>query len=115
MKKYRVLQSTSFAMLICGSALLAGCQTDSPSQPTASPVPNVGFSADVTQVAIDACRAALAQEAPGAEIEVTGTEFSQANSAVYMALGPQRAPWRCLVSNDGRVSEVMFMGSEGAL
>jgi ABC-type glycerol-3-phosphate transport system substrate-binding protein len=84
-------------------------------QPSGSSMPNVGFSADVTQVAIDACRNALAQEAPGTAIEVTGSEFSQANSAVYMALGPQRAPWRCLVSNDGRGAEVMFMGSEGAL
>ena len=69
----------------------------------------------MTQVAIDACRAALAQEAPNTAIEVTGSEFSQANSVVYMALGPQRAPWRCLVSNGGQVSEIMFMGSEGAL
>jgi hypothetical protein len=102
------------AIALATAALLAACQSESPSQPTASQVPNVGMSPDVTQAAIDACKAALSKENQGVAIEVTGTEFSQANSAVYMALGPQRAPWRCLVGNDGRGAEVMFMGSEGA-
>jgi hypothetical protein len=103
------------AIALATVALLTACQADSPSPPAASQVPNVGMSPDVTQAAIDACKAALAKENQGVAIEVTGTEFSQANSAVYMTLGPQRAPWRCLVGNDGRGAEVMFMGSEGAL
>ncbi len=103
------------AIALATVALLAACQADSPPPQAASQAPNVGMSPDVTQAAIDACKAALAKEAQNTAIEVTGTEFSQANSAVYMALGPQRAPWRCLVGNDGRGAEVMFMGSEGAL
>jgi hypothetical protein len=102
------------AIALATVAFLAGCQADSPSPPTATQAPSIGMSPDVTQKAIDACKAALAKEAAGTAIEVTGSEFSQANSAVYMALGPQRAPWRCLVGNDGRGAEVMFMGSEGA-
>lgn len=78
-----------------------------------SPFPDVGFSADVSQTAVNACRGAVDAQTEGA-VQVVGTEFSQANNVVYMLVGPQQAPWRCLVSNDGRVSEVMFWGSEGA-
>jgi len=34
---------------------------------------------------------------------------------VMLGVGSQRAPWRCLVSNDGHVEEVSFAGSEGPL
>jgi hypothetical protein len=34
---------------------------------------------------------------------------------VMIGVGSDRAPWRCLVSNDGAVQEVSFAGSEGAL
>ncbi len=48
-------------------------------------------------------------------LDVTGSEFSQANSTVYMVVGDNRAPWRCLVSNDGQGAELTFIGSEGSL
>ena len=83
------------------------------SAPENSMFPDVGFSADVTQTAINACRNAVDAQTDGA-VQVVGTEFSQAASVVYMRVGPQGAPWRCLTSNDGQVSEVMFVGSEGA-
>jgi hypothetical protein len=109
---------------LAGATLLAGCVVENnpqpmpaPSQPappmSAQPAPpDVGFSPDVTNAAVDACRSALDAQTDGA-VEVTGTEFSQANSAVYMVVGANRAPWQCLVSNDGRGAEMMFLGSEG--
>ena len=110
---------------IAGATLLAGCVVENnpqpaPAQPSAPALapqpspPDVGFSPDVSNAAVDACRRAVDAQTDGA-VEVTGTEFSQANNAVYLVVGANRAPWRCLVSNDGRVAEVMFIGSEGAL
>lgn len=71
------------------------------------------FDSSVSNAAVDACRNKLDAETDGA-VQVVGTEFSQANSAVFMRVGANGAPWRCLVSNDGRGAELMFMGSEGA-
>jgi hypothetical protein len=107
---------------LAAATLLAGCVVESnpqpaPSQP-APPLasqpapPEVGFSPDVTNAAVEACRRELDAQTDGA-VEVTGTEFSQANSAVYMVVGANRAPWQCLVSNDGRGAELMFIGNEG--
>lgn len=45
---------------------------------------------------------------------LTGTETSEANTAVYIGVGPQHAKWRCLVSK-GRVAEVMSMTNEGKM
>jgi len=105
---------TTFILGLAAAAALAGCVEDTGSSSSSNPMfPNVGFSPDVSQRAVNACRAAVDAQTDGA-VEVVGTEFSQANNAVYMRVGPQRAPWRCLVSNDGRVAEVMFVGSEGA-
>lgn len=72
------------------------------------------YDSSVSNAAVDACRNALDAQTDGA-VEVVGSEFSEANSAVYMRVGANGAPWRCLVSNDGRGAELMFMGSEGAL
>jgi hypothetical protein len=107
----KVLVRTGLVLAV--AAALAGCAEEpSPSSPANPLFPDVGFSPDVSQTAIDACRGAVDAQTDGA-VEVVGTEFSQANNAVYMVVGPQRAPWRCLVSNDGRVAETMFVGSEG--
>ncbi|MBK0399026.1 hypothetical protein H0I76_07480 [Limibaculum sp. M0105] len=84
-------------------------------QPASQPAPpSVGFSPDVSNAAVSACRNRLDSQTDGA-IEVTGTEFSEANSAVYMVVGANRAPWRCLTSNRGEVAELMFIGDEGKL
>jgi hypothetical protein len=48
----------------------------------------------------------------GDVVLLTGTETSEANNAVYIGVGPNRARWRCLVKN-GRVVEVMSLTDEG--
>lgn len=106
--------ATKTIVALSAIAALAGCVEDTGSSSPSNPMfPSVGFSPDVSQTAVNACRNAVDAQTDGA-VEVVGTEFSQANNAVYLVVGPQRAPWRCLVSNDGRVAEVMFVGSEGA-
>jgi hypothetical protein len=110
------------------ATLLSACVVETPAQPAPAqpasarpapaqpvqggrfdPIPDVGFAPEVTGAAVDACRRRLDAETDGA-VDIAASEFSQANSAVYMTVGPQRAPWRCLVSNDGVVQELMFMG-----
>ncbi len=103
------------ALGLAAAAALAGCVEDTGSTTSTNPMfPNVGISPDVSNTALNACRSAVDAQTDGA-VEVVGSEFSQANNAVYLVVGPQRAPWRCLVSNDGSVDEVMFVGSEGSL
>jgi hypothetical protein len=100
------------ALLLLG---LTACVEDTGSMaPSPSGPPFITtYSPDVSNAAVDACRNALDAQTDGA-VQVVGSEFSQANSAVYMRVGANGAPWRCLVSNDGRGPELMFMGSEGA-
>jgi hypothetical protein len=71
------------------------------------------FDGSVSDAAIRACVGALDAQTDG-EVRLAGSEFSEANSAVFMRVGENGAPWRCLVSNDGSGAELMFMGSEGA-
>lgn len=79
---------------------------------TASPIPDIGMSPDVSNAAVEACMGALDAQTDG-NVEVVASEFSQANSAIYMVVGPQRAPWQCLVANDGRNPELMYIGRDG--
>jgi hypothetical protein len=110
--------------LVAFAALgLAACAVDSqaparqsapvPQQP-ASPIPNVGFSPSVSNAAIAACRNALDAQTEG-NIDVVGSEYSEANVVVYMTVGSNRAPWKCFTANDGSYANTEFMGSEGAL
>lgn len=107
------------AQMICGAAALmalAGCVGDPggmmPTSP-AGPSIRTTFDPAVSNTAVAVCRSKLAQQVDG-NLSVVGTEYSEANVAVYMRVGANGAPWRCLVSNDGRGAELMFMGSEGA-
>lgn len=97
-------------------AALAGCVEDSggmmPTSP-AGPSMRTTFDPAVSSTAVNVCQNTLAQQVDGV-VRVVGTEFSEANVAVYMRVGANGAPWRCLVSNDGRGAELMFLGSEGA-
>ena len=72
------------------------------------------FDGSVSNAAVSACQSAM-QRQIGVPVQAVGSEFSEANSAVFFRVSGNGAPWRCLVSNDGRGAEVMFMGSEGAL
>ena len=66
------------------------------------------------RMAACACLSAVSSQTEG-DVAVLSSEFSEANSLVMVGVGADRAPWRCLVSNDGTVQEIYFAGSEGAL
>lgn len=104
---------------LAAAAALSGCVETSGGGGQMAPAPDAppfitSFDPSVSNAAVSSCRNLLDSRTDGA-VSVVGTEFSQANSAVYMRVGANGAPWRCLVSNDGSNASVMFMGSEGAL
>jgi len=61
-----------------------------------------------------ACLQAVSTKTNNGDVVVLSTETSEANNVVVIGVGPQRAPWRCLVSK-GVVAEVMSLTDEGAL
>lgn len=81
---------------------------------TAAEAPTAS-SSDVSTAAVDACVEAVKAETGEADVVVTSSEFSEANSIVMIGVGETRAPWKCLVSSDGSVQEVSFTGDEGSL
>jgi hypothetical protein len=62
-----------------------------------------------------ACLAAVSNTTNNGEVTVLENIYSEANSDVTIGVGPDRAPWRCLVSNDGVVAQVMSLTNEGTL
>ncbi|MCX5478683.1 hypothetical protein OSH08_06685 [Kaistia geumhonensis] len=69
----------------------------------------------VPKAARNACLKAVAKVTNNTQVAITAMIFSQANSEVTVGVGPQKAPWRCLVSNSGVVQETMSLADEGAL
>lgn len=61
-----------------------------------------------------ACIRAVRKQTKNAKLSVIGALSSEANNQVTVAVGPQRAPWKCLVKR-GKVAEVMSLTDEGAL
>ena len=62
-----------------------------------------------------ACLAAVSNTTNNGEVTVLENIYSEANSQVTIGVGLDRAPWRCLVSNDGVVADVMSLTNEGTL
>ena len=114
----------TLATLAITAVTLAGCMETSmtaPSAPVAQMQPSPAgppfittMDGSVSNAAISSCQNALTAQTTGG-VTVVGSEFSQAATAVYMRIGANGAPWRCLVSSDGSNPSLMFMGDEGAL
>jgi hypothetical protein len=68
-----------------------------------------------TSAAESACLAAVFKQTNNKDVTILSSEYSEASSLVMVGVGANRASWRCLASNDGVVSEVMFTGDEGKL
>ena len=106
---------------IAGLVALAGCVEDTGGsssammQPEPSGPPFITtMDGSVSNAAVDSCRSLLEAQTNGG-VQVVGSEFSEAATAIYMRVGANGAPWRCLVSNDGTSPSLMFMGNEGTL
>ena len=111
-----MFQISKFAIAAAALASLAACVEETGNMMPTSPAgPSLisTFDPSVSETAVNVCQNTLAQQVDGA-VTVVGTEYSEANVAVYMRVGANGAPWRCLVSNDGSGAELMFLGSEGA-
>ena len=61
-----------------------------------------------------ACLQAVSHKTKNGDVVTLSVETSEANNLVMVGVGPQRAPWRCLVKH-GKVAEVMSMTDEGGL
>ncbi|MEE4119545.1 MAG: hypothetical protein V2I65_11065 [Paracoccaceae bacterium] len=89
-----------------------GTAAQMPVAPGSPPFIEGSFGA--SEAAVNSCRNALSAQTTGG-VRVVGSESSEAAHAVYMRVGDNGAPWRCLVSADGRNPSLEFQGSEGFL
>ncbi|MBE9635611.1 hypothetical protein [Salipiger mangrovisoli] len=108
------------ASILAAIALVSACdETASPTAGTPmAPAPGAPpfietMAPEVSNAAVSSCQTALAAQTSGG-VTVVGSETSEAATAIYMRVGANGAPWRCLVAADGSGPEVMFMGDEGA-
>lgn len=61
-----------------------------------------------------ACLLAVKRKTNNPKVGVLSVETSEANNTVTIGVGPDRAPWRCLVKR-GIVADVMSLTDEGKL
>jgi hypothetical protein len=94
------------SIMAVGTVALAAC--------TANTTTGTDVSRSMPSIQEQACLAAVSNETSNGDVTVLSSEFSEANTVVMIGVGDNRAPWRCLVSNDGVVAEVMSMVDEGA-
>lgn len=104
--------SALLAALLAASPLaLAGCVSDNSagSVSTASATAQTGAKrapGGPNFAAEDICVKAVQQQTNAEGVGVISSEFSQAATLVMLDFPAATAPWRCLVSPDGRVTEV---------
>ena len=114
-----MFQTSKLIIGAAALAALAGCVETTGGSATQLPVAPgsppfiTSMAPDVSQAAVNSCRNLLASQTSGG-VTVVGGETSEAATAIYMRVGANGAPWRCLVGADGSNPSTMFMGSEGA-
>ncbi len=92
-------------MIVTGSPQKAGASAEAEPGPTKGGMPTKDEQA---------CLQAVSIKTNNGDVTVLRMETSEANNLVVVGVGPNKAPWRCLVSG-GVVAEVMSMTDEGAL
>jgi hypothetical protein len=100
--------------LLLASFALAGCVETNATKSTVTPAVTGG---DLTGAPARACRAAIAKEMarPVSDVAVFDVAESEAGITVEASVAGAEAPWRCYTDRSGRVSNVMYTGSEGTL
>lgn len=93
-----------FALILAG---LSGC-VETTTTTTETTALRMAGAVDET-----ACVNAVASKTNNSAV-VLSSVTSEANNMVTIGVGPDRAPWKCLV-NGGVVVEVMSLTDEGAL
>ena len=92
-------------MIVTGAPQKAGARAEAKPGPTKGGMPTRDEQA---------CLQAVSIKSNNGDVTVLRMETSEANNLVVVGVGPNKAPWRCLVSG-GVVAEVMSMTDEGAL
>jgi hypothetical protein len=85
---------------------------DAPANAEQKPAPYMDASVPAKDK--QACVRAVKKQTHNPKVVVVGAAGSEANNEVTLGVGPQKAPWRCLVKR-GKVSDVMSQTNEGAL
>jgi hypothetical protein len=100
--------------LLLGSFVVAGCVESNSTTSTATPAVTGG---DLTGVPARACRTAIAKQTgkSASDVAVFDVAESEAGITVEATVAGAEAPWRCYTDRSGRVNNVMYTGSEGAL
>ena len=100
--------------LLLAVAPLTGCVDTDSTKPMETAAVTGG---DLTGVPARACRAAIAKETglSTSDVAVFDVAESEAGITVEATVATATAPWRCYTDRSGRISGVMFTGSEGAL
>jgi hypothetical protein len=100
--------------LLLASFALAGCVETNATKSTETPAVTGG---DLTGAPARACRTAIAKTTgrPVSDVAVFDVAESKAGITVEATLAGAEAPWRCYADRSGRVSNVMYTGSEGKL
>jgi hypothetical protein len=89
-----------------------GGAADAPAQ--AAPEQKPFTDASVPAKDRQACVRAVKSKTHNPKVAIIGAVSSEAANTVTLGVGPDRAPWRCLVKR-GKVSDVMSQANEGAL
>lgn len=92
-------------MIVTGAPQKAGTNADNKASTAKGGMPSKDEQA---------CLQAVSIKTNNGDVTLLRTETSEANNLVVVGVGPNKAPWRCLVSG-GVVAEVMSMTDEGAL
>lgn len=110
----RILKT--LALISWAGILVAGCESAGPDnrQPSLSASAPI-MDNSVPPVARSACLGAVSRQTANPDVAIGDMIYSEANSQITVTVGPGRAPWRCLVSNQGAVQQVMSLTDEGAL
>ncbi len=62
----------------------------------------------------EVCRSAVISIANTSQVEVVGSDFSEAGTMVRLTVGSNRAIWQCIAYSDGSTAGVMFLGDDSA-
>jgi hypothetical protein len=108
-----MIKSFSISLLLASFAL-AGCVETSATKTGETPVVTGG---DLTGAPARDCQAAIAKQMGRSvsDVAVFDVKESEAGITVEATVAGAEAPWRCTTDGSGRVSSVMYTGSEGRL
>jgi len=89
-------------------------EAPAPAEQKPAPAEKPFMDASVPAKDKQACVRAVKSKTHNPKVVVIGAIGSEANNQVTLGVGPDKAPWRCLVKR-GKVADVMSQTDEGAL